>query len=530
MFAVQKKVRSNMAKIKRMDQVKIILKTYQTTGSFKATARRLQMSKNTVKHYVRLVQRANYSITEALDLDDKALQKLLYQSPSSSINTERSVVFNEQVDYWIKELRRVGVTRHLLWEEYRQDYPGGYGYTQFCEHLNRAIGRRDLTMRLQHKPGEKLQVDFAGKPMHWVDIHTAEVHVCQVLVGVLAHSQYTFAIALASQKVADFIRGLNQILLFFGKLPKVILSDNLKSFVTKANRYDPTFNEVCVQLAAHYAIDLEAARVGKPRDKAKVENMVGIAYNRIYAPLRNETFFSLEELNRAIRDQVTLHNDKPFQKQSGSRRSHFEDFEHPVMEDLPAQLFEVKKSVRAKVQRNYHVYLGEERNYYSVPCRYVGQTATVVYTSKIVEIFIDHQRVATHSRLPGRQTNIYQTDPDHPPKNHQEWHKSQGYDAAYFIRQAQAIGPATCWAIESILVSKKHEAQTYKACQGALRLAKDYSSERLEAACLRCQPAGKATYGMLKRILEHQLDQLPLQLDLFSTPDHDNIRGPQAYQ
>ena len=331
-----------MGKTKRMDQVKLIIETYLSTHSLKATARRLQISKNTVRHYIRCAEAVEEDLSHLLSLSDEELLPIFYSHQTQEVNS-REKVFFERVDYWLKELRRVGVTRHLLWEEYRREYPDGYGYSQFCERLKRAIGRKDLTLNLTHPPGETMQVDFAGKKMCWVDASSGEVHDCEVLVAVMPHSQHTFAIALPSQKVPDFIHGLNQSLLFFGNLPKVILSDNLKSFVTKADRYDPDFNELCVQLAAHYQLDLKATRVAKPKDKASVENMVGTAYTRVYAPLRNEIYHSLDELNEAIGQQLTIHNAKPFQKKQGSRQEIFEAFELPVMRDLPADLLKSRK-------------------------------------------------------------------------------------------------------------------------------------------------------------------------------------------
>ena len=391
-----------------MDQVKMILQTYAKCGSIKGTARRLQVSKNTVRHYVRLARDAAIDLHQIQELEEIPLQETLYAT-SSQQSTEREAVFEQKVQDWLRELRRVGVTRHLLWEEYRAEHPDGYGYSQFCELLKRHSFRHDLTIALEHKGGEVMQVDFAGKKMSWVNPSSGEVHDCEILVAVLPHSQYTFAIALQSQKVADFVHGLNQALLFFGKLPKVILSDNLKSYVTRADRYDPDFNELCVQLAAHYQFDLDATRVAKPRDKASTENAVRTVYTRIYAPLRNEVFYSSEQLNEAIRAQVLLHNDKPYQKKAGSRKSAFEAYEKPFMQDLPTDLFEARKIVQAKVQRNYHVFLGEEKNYYSVPFQYAGQKATVAYNTKVVEVFIGPQRVAIHSRLPHYAQYRYQT-------------------------------------------------------------------------------------------------------------------------
>ena len=518
-----------MGKIKRMDQVRMILSSYLSCGSIKGTAKRMQVSKNTVRYYVRLASECGSSLPELMKVSEKEFDAL-FSAKQNRVVDSREQFFSEHVDDWIEALRTNGVTRQLLWEEYRVKHPEGYGRSQFCEHLKRAIARRDLTLSIEHKAGEYMQLDFAGKKMHWIDAYTGELHDCEVLVAVLPHSHYSFAIALPSQKVMDFIYGINQVLLFFGKLPRVILSDNLKAYVTKADRYDPDFNDLCVQLAAHFQIDLDATRVRKPKDKGSVENAVRTTYHRIYGPLRHDVFHSIEELNEAIRVQCDLHNARNFQKKPGSRKMLFEQFEKPVMRDLPADLFEVSKTVNAKVQRNYHVFLGEEKNYYSVPFQYAMKQATVIYNASTVEVYVDHQRVATHQRFTRHDTYRYQTIQKHMPKNHQDWKKAQGYNASYFLEQAGNIGPVTKWAMGWVLLSKINESQTYNSCRGILRLAEKYTAHRLEQACLRCQIAQKATYSMLKRILELNLDQKQSKPDLFSSPTHENIRGPEAYQ
>lgn len=529
------KTSSYMGKIKRMDQVKTIIATYLDCGSIKSTARRLKISKNTVKDYLRRAEAHNVELSALLLLSQSELLKIFYKPKNAAASSKESV-FNEKVDDWLKELRRVGVTKYLLWEEYREEHSDGYGYSQFCRRLRQATGRRDLTLSMEHTPGEVMQVDFAGKRMSWVDSQTGEVHYVQVLVVVMPHSQYTFAIALNSQKVGNFIHGLNQSLLFLGRLPKIILSDNLKAFVTQSDRYEPKFNELAGQLGAHYGIDLQAARPRKPKDKASVENMVSTVYRRIYAPLRDEIFHSIDELNEAIRGRLKIHNETPFQKKEGTRRSVFESAELPLMRDLPTDLFEIKKMTRAKVQRNYHVFLGEEKNYYSVPFKYVGKQTTVVYTTSIVEIYLENKRIALHKRLLGKNSYLHRTEDTHMPKSHLEWKKSKGYDAAYFSAKAAKIGEATQWSIGQILISKPYQSQTYNSCRGVLHLAKIYTPERLEAAADRCRKAGKVTYSMLKRILIGKLDMHTDTPELgfepandFSTPPHDNIRGPAAY-
>jgi len=518
-----------MAKRKRMDQIRTILSNYLASGSVKATARQLKMSKNTVREYVRRARACEQDLAGLLALDDTALEQLLLPPPGSKTN--RLQVLEENMDHYLSELRRVGVTRQLLWQEYRLAHPGGYGYTQFCEHLRRAVHRHDLTLPLEHRPGEVLMLDFAGKKMHWVDPHNGEVHDSEVLIGVLPYSQYSFCIALPSQSLPDLIHGINQCLLFLGVLPRIILSDNMRSYVSRPDRYEPTFTRLCEQLGAHYQLELQATRVAKPRDKASVENAVMQVYRRIYAPLRDETFHSLEDLNMGIGRQLIRHNEQAYQKRSGCRTSVFAEHERPAMRPLPPELFEIRKITRAKVQRNYHVYLGEEKNFYSVPYAYVGRQTEIIYTSRTVEVYADHQRIALHERLfAGGREYRYQTLPEHMPRHHREWKEAQGYDEAYFLGQATRIGPATHWVVQQLLISRIHQSQTYNSCKGILHLARQYSDQRLEAACERCRQAGKGTYGMVKRILRRGLEQAPSPPDQLSLGLHENIRGSENYQ
>lgn len=519
-----------MAKQKRMDQIKTLLRNYLASGSIKATARQLKVSKNTVREYIRRAETYSADLSILLELDEEALGRIIYASADDGAD-QRLAVFERKVDYWLGELRRVGVTRELLWQEYRLEHPQGYGYSQFCVHLRRQVAHRDLTLALDHKPGEVLMVDFAGKKMRWVDRQSGEEQECEVLVAVLPFSQYSFCIAVPSQSLPDFIHGLNQALLFLGALPNVLLSDNLKAYVSRADRYEPTFTQLCAQLGAHYQIDLQATRVARPKDKASVENAVTQVYRRIYAPLRQDVFHSLEDLNAAIHRQLMRHNALPYQKKSGSRQFLYEQYERSSMRALPADLFQIKKIARAKVQRNYHVFLGEEKNFYSVPWQYAGKQAEVLYTECTLEVYVAQKRIAIHQRLflRGREYR-YQTREEHMPRHHQEWKKAQGYDAAYFLEQARLLGPATQWAMQQVLLGRIHESQAYYSCQGILQLAKKHTPERLEQAAKRCQGAGKATYNMLKRILQLQLEQIEEQPESLSLGLHENIRGPEYYQ
>ncbi len=518
-----------MAKLKRMDQIKLILISYSKTKSFKLTARKLGVSRNTVKGYIRKSKLVNEDLREVLKISDDELAKVFYKTHRSDLEVKRLNYFNSKFPFWVKELRRVGVTKQLLWREYRIENPEGYGYSQFCEHFKKNAKRRDLTISLDHIPGEIMQVDFAGSKLHYVNQQSGEVIDCEVLVAVFPHSQKSFAIALPSQKINDFVHGLNQALYFFGGLPQIILSDNLKSYVTRADKYEPKFTDLCNQLAAHYEIQLKATRVRKPKDKASVENMVSTIYKRIYAPIRNEIFHNIEDLNSRIIKLLEVHNCQDFQKKDSNRSQIFDNFERPRMRDLPSELFQVKKIINAKVRVDYHIEIGEDRQFYSVPYRHCGKIATVIYTHQTIEIYIDNQRVVTHPRLKDRNKYRRLTLVEHMPLNHKEWLEAKGRKPSYFIAIAEKIGPATLWVINKILLSGIHPAQTFSSCEGILQLRNKYNNKRLENACQRSQISDHASYLKIKNILKRNLDQQPTQSDLFNSIDHENIRGPQTY-
>lgn len=510
-----------------MDQIKLILKTYVRTESIRQTAQICKMARNTVKHYIGLFQSQDEALGFFVDLSDEKLQEYVQRPKQDTLKSERRKVFDEHISDWLKELKDAGITRHFLWQRYAQDYgERAYKYSQFCERFSEHIKRKKLTLCLSHNPGEVLQMDFAGKTLSWVDKKTGEVHDCQVFVAVMPFSNFTFAIALPSQKVEDFVHGINEAMIYMGCRPKVLLCDNLKSYVTKSDKYCPSFNQLAEQLAEHYELELRATRVRKPKDKASVEGAVRICYQRIYAPLRNEVFHSIKELNEAIRYQLDLHNVTEMQKKQGSRKSHFEDYEKPHMRELPSERFRIKRIAKAKVQQNYHVTVTELNANFSVPYRYVGEKAMVRYDREMVEIFINGSRVCTHRVF---ETYMkYHTMEEHLPSNHQEWNKSQGHDADHFRAKAQKIGENTLWLINHTLQSQTYEVQAFKTCLGILALTRTYSPARVEKAAARCRDFKHGNLSVMRNILSKKLDQQGI-LRTLKIPKHPNIRGGDHY-
>ncbi len=507
----------------RMDIIQKMIRFRSEGKGIRQIARILGISRNTVRKYLQRMAEAK-GFDQLTPAEQRAIFYPLMESES------REVHLQSMLPDLLCELKKPGVTRMLLWEEYIRSYPQGFSYGRFCDRIRALKLQQSATLRISHKPGYKLMIDFAGKKQSWVDKQTGEVRQAEILVCTLPYSGYTFAYAVASQKQEDFVEAINQAFLYLGGLPKVILSDNLKSYVYKADRYEPEFTELCRQFSMHYGLELDAARVAKPKDKASVERHVGIMYNQVLGPLRRDTFFSIPQINEAFAKQVEVLNNKKLQGKSYSRKEKFEQEEKPLLDSLPTTLFEIKKSTIAKVQRNYHVILGEDKHQYSVPYQYIGKQTQIIYTSSTVEIYLGVERIAMHQR--DRRKHAYSSFAGHMPEKHLKYIEQRGWDAAYFRKQADRIGPAVRWAMDEILESKQILEQTYNSCLGVLRLEKKYGPKRLELACARAQTTHRVNYGILKNILKNGMDQKPLTTTdtLFKTVAHENIRGPGAYE
>ena len=416
------------------------------------------------------------------------------------------------------ELSRKGVTLMLLWQEYRAATPEGYQYSRFCDLYRAWAATQDVVLRQAHAPGDKVFVDYAGHTAEIIDRHTGEVRQAQIFVGVLGHSAYTYAEATWTQGAADWLSAHVRALDFFGGAPAAIVPDNLKAGVTRAHRYDPDINPSYQELAEHYGVTVLPARVRKPRDKAKVESGVLLVERWILARLRHHTFFSLAELNQAIAHLVAELNAKPFQKREGSRASVFAAVEQPALKPLPAQGYEYAAWKKAKVHLDYHVEV--ERHYYSVPHGLVGKTVEVRLTAAAIELFHRGSRVAAHVR--SQIKGSFTTCPAHRPERHRAV-----VDLTHerLLQQAEAIGPATAGVLNAQMHIRKHPEYALRTCLGILRLAKDFSPAKLEAACVRALTLKSTSYRAVRALI-----QAPAQAELsLSLPAHGNVRGSSYY-
>jgi transposase len=520
----------------KMHQIRQIMRLEATGSSRRQIALSVQVHRKVVSDYLTRCELTGKDFTELLTLPDDLLWSLLYPItvPAALIDA-RFTDFQERLSHFETELKRPGVTRQLLWKEYLRIYPTGYGYTQFCEYLRRDLVKRQATMHFEHKAGACAMIDFAGKKLSYIDTKTGELISNEVLIITLPCSNYCYVEAVPSQKMEDFLGAIARGFTAFGGVPERCIIDNLKSGVVKPDRYEPTLTAMLEQLSSYYNCPFIPARVYKPKDKASVERHVQIVYQQVYAPIRDVEYHSLQALNDGITHQLATFHELPFQRNNTqSRLSLFTSIEQRTLKTLPAQPFDIRFTASYKVQRNYHVQLGQDKHFYSVPYKYIGSQVDVVYTSQTVEIYLKNERIATHLRT--RRKNGYTTTEAHMPPNHAEQAKNQGYTATYFIVQAQKVGQACTEVIKTILESKIFEQQAYLSCKGILSLLSLYPAKRLELACKRAARCAKPNFGMVRTILQGNLDRLEEDEEEKSTqvsitPSlHENLRGSATYQ
>jgi transposase len=449
-----------------------------------------------------------------------ALEQLLYPRTVSVLTTPLPDFAHVQ-----RELSRAGVTRQLLWEEYRDQHPAGLGYSAFCEHYRDWLAQRvDPVMRFEHLAGDKCFIDYAGHTASVIDRATGEVREAQIFIASLGCSNYTFAEATESQSLPDWLGSHVRAFEFFGGVPAAAVIDNLKSGVTHPHRYDPDLNRAYADLAQHYAITILPARVRKPRDKAKVEGAVLIVERWILAKLRDRQFFSLAELNAAIAELLTQYNQKPFQKMDGSRHSRFIELDRPALKPLPPRAYEYAIWKSARVFLDYHIEIAHA--YYSVPFEHIHAQVDARLTARMVEIFLNNQLVATHIR--SYQRGARTTNPAHRPEKHCVV-IDRGID--WTITQGKRIGEPVADVLRREFKRKKHPEEALRGAKGILRMADDYSSDKLIAACEQALRFGCFGYRNVLALIKapppesgaeaNPSSQLPLL--------HDNVRGPDFY-
>ena len=483
----------------------------------KTIARNLSISKNTVKEYLKKFANPSGAIVkESSELTE----------PEEIPSDTRMDILKGYFPDMDTKLEKPGFTRSILWEQYRRENPSGYSYSQFCYHYGQYSKVKDVVMHFDHKYGDKLFIDYSGKKVHYVEKETGEIIECEFFLCVLGGSQHTYAQASHSQQKADFIHSVENALHYYGGVPKVLIPDNLKSAVTKSNHYDPTLNDDFLAMATHYNTAAMPARALRPRDKALVERYVSILYTRIFTKLSNQTFFSLTELNKAIRVYLEEHNDMLFQGREYSRRMLFEKYEKQELSPLPSTRYEIKEYTVVKVMKNSHILYGKDKHYYSVPYSYIGKNVKISAGISSIEIYHSGERIAIHGR--NRKPFKYSTIKEHIPSTHQyvsDWSPEK------FISMAGKIDPAVKEYITGLFETKAYPEQLYRSCSGIIQFSGRVGKERLVAACKLGIEYGCYNYSFIHRVLQNNTENMKISSpEPVSNNDHANIRGGEYYK
>lgn len=504
-----------------MRKVREVLRLKHALGfSFREISDATGVGKTAVGEYIRRAAVIGVTWPVPAEIDDATLERRMFDCPDAPA-AERGTID------WVKvheELKRRGVTLVLLWQEYRSGNPEGYGYSRFCDLYGAWRRRVSATMRQTHVAGEKLFVDFAGDTIPVFDAATGQSRPTHIFVAALGASNYTYAEARWSEGLADWIGSHVNALTALGGVPKAVVCDNLKAGVTRPSRYEPGINRTYQDLATHYGFVVLPTRVRKPRDKAKVEVAVLIVERWVLARLRNHQFFSLGELNIAIRECVVDLNNRVMRKIDRSRRELFETLDRPALRTLPDEPYRYAEWRKCRVAPDYHVDVAG--HYYSVPSRLIREIVEVRITDVTVEILHKGSRVASHARSPVR--NRHTTIVEHMPSAHRRYAE---WTPARVLQVAAKVGPSTIALVEAIMKAKPHPEQGFRSCLGILRLEKSYGAQRLEAACRRGNDIGARSYSSIASILTHGLDRAYAQDNAPESEPirHANIRGRGYY-
>lgn len=510
----------------RLGMIKIrqVLRLFSDGYSLRSISIQLNVSREAVTKYASLYKASNLNYSDVEQMTDLDILSIFDNATKSgNINLEELLSSFPLME---KELNKTGMTKLLIWSKYKFNNPDGYNYSRFCHYFTQWRLSNKSSMHFEHKSGDKMYIDFTGKKLHFSDISTGEITEVEVFVAVLGASQLTYVEAVRSQRKEDFIKAVENALHYFKGVPQAIVPDNLKSAVTKSNKYEPQINETFADFALHYGTTILPTRSYKPKDKALVEGAVKIVYTRIFTEINDNIYFSLGSLNQSIAQLLEKYNNIKLTGKQQSRREIYETSELFELKALPINRYEIKNYQQATVYKTSHVWLSVDEHYYSVPYRFINRKVQVIYTSTAVEIYYNHERISFHQR--DYRKHSYSTISEHMPTSHQfvaEWNPTK------FIKWANDIGDPTEELIRIILQTKSHPEQGYKSCIGILSFGKKYGNHRLNSACSRAISYNSYNYMTIKNILEKGLDKIESNnQDQYKLPYHENIRGSQYYR
>jgi len=507
--------------------LKQIIRLHKGGISNRQISKTLGIGRNCINKYTALFKEIELSLEQLLQMDNHALKELF--TSVTTINNDR---YNELMLYFEKvnhARNHPGFTFLYHYNEYQSQSKFPYSYTQFMEHYNRKYSAIKGSMKLEHKAGHEVFIDYAGKKLNITNRETGELVPVEVFVSILPNSQYTYAEACYSQKREDLLKCIGNALQFYGGVPKAIVSDNLKSAVSRASKYEPEINKSLKDFSNHYQCVVNPTRTYAPQDKALVENAVRLIYQRVYYPMRNMVFFTLEELNKEIRKYLELYNDLLLLRKDASRKELFQSVERQYLNPLPIEPYEMKEYKRAKVQKMGYVYFSTDKSYYSVPYRYIGKMTQIHYTNSVVEVYYNNERISFHKR--NKAKGIYNTNKEHLSSTHKHYLE---WSPDYFIRKASLHGTHVEFFVKGLFAQNHYPEPMYKRATGIIQLGKTHGSERLNNACKIAAYGNTYSYQRVKSILEKRLDTEDFDFSELNNntshiPTHKNTRGATAY-
>ena len=513
-----------------MIQYREILRLHSQGVTQRGIAAACQCGRVTIRTLIERAEKHGITWPFEKDMTDADLQELLF--PEKTHRSDRKLPNCETIH---KEMAKSGVTLSLLWHEYCEQCRSSgeipLMYSQFCRYYRKYANTTKATLRIKRKPGELMEVDWAGKTAAIIDNITGEPIPAYIFVATLACSQYSYVEAFLSMDLESWVNAHANAFQFFGGVTRILVPDNLRTAVDQVTRPEPKINRTYHEMAEHYGTAVIPARVDHPKDKPNAEGSVGIISTWIIASLRHQQFFSLRELNGAVREKLSEFNDKPFQKKPGSRQSAFLEEEKALLLSLPASPYELATWSKATVHYDYHIYVDRDRNHYSVPYEYIRHQVDVRTTSKTIEVFYHSHRIASHVRIRSK-AGEHVTLPDHMPEKHRQY---LAMDSDYFRKWAKDVGPHALMVVSAILSAHKVEKQGYRTCTLLMKLADKYSLVRFEDACQRALSyTPSPSYKTVQTILKTGQDRVKVLSEQEKKPKtnaetHGFVRGADYY-
>ena len=516
-----------------MTKIRQVLRCYAAGKGSKSISAMLGLSRTTVKKYIHQFQKSDKTYEEIMEMDQETLMRLFDENPERRRQDQAVSARRQELEAllpeYVRRLKKRGWTRERLYREYCEKSPHPYGRSQFQALFKRYIIMSHPVAHIEHKAGDKIFVDYAGDRLRLLcDKESGEMIPTEVFVAILPCSQLTYVEAEMSQKKEDFIRGCENALRFYGGTPAAIVTDNLKSAVTRHRKYESELNEDFASFAEHHGCAVMPARVRRPRDKALVEDAVKLVYQNIYTRLEGQVFYDLESLNRAIWVALEVHNNTPMTGGRPSRRHQFEEYERECLGRLNPIRFELKLRHTATVQNNGYVSL--EKSFYSVPYKYIGMKVNVLYDSRTVSIYSSRSELlAVHPR--SYRMFDYVKKEEHLPANQR---RMLTWNPETLLQDASSMHPDLRLYMDRVIEEKKYPEQAYSSCRGIMSLARKVGVERLLKACRLASASGMYNYTAVADILRNRQDELVeeelSEVGDVTTPDHENVRGKEYYK